>query len=199
MVLGSTYRYGSRSDLVVRTTSAARARIRGAPPIRVAAIITVSTPASSRLTASTLIFCPDACPPRLKSWSNIGEALSHCGRTPIAIRVPAGNACQNGVSAGRSVGLTGVRSCGTAGGAALRTEGVMLGVSGHAGLIPLPSYIDLFRVYKSHCSLEGSLAHEHLRLMSQSMEPGRQFCAKAPTARKPIEIPQKTGTRKYIG
>src|SRR5579863_10141396 len=163
MVLGSTYRYGSRSDLVVRTTSAARARIRGAPPIRVAAIITVSTPASSRLTASTLIFCPDACPPRLKSWSNIGEALSHCGRTPIAIRVPAGNACQNGVSAGRSVGLTGVRSCGTAGGAALRTEGAALfGVTGfHAGWSPLPSYIDWLRWYNWHVSLKGSLSHEH--------------------------------------
>ena len=55
-----------------------------------------------------------------------------------------------------------MRSCGTAGGAALRTEGAVFGVTGfHAGWSPLPSYIDLLRLYNWHVSLKGSLSHEH--------------------------------------
>ena len=53
-----------------------------------------------------------------------------------------------------------MRSCGAAGGAALRAEGTLFGMAGFH-VSPLPSYIDLLRVYNLHCSLEESLTHAH--------------------------------------
>ena len=63
---------------------------------------------------------------------------------------------------------------------------------------PLPSYIDLLGLYSSHGSPFGSFTQAHWMLTSNSTDPGRQLCAKAPAASRPKGMLKETRLRKSM-